>query len=109
MSSINRVPDVIVEIIIKWTFEFHRADAIDRTLLFRSSFDDSMKRICEDIRMNTPIYKFTIRTLSNQVLFLNLCLPNCDPYRVRPHQVPESRIDGYMRRSIGFGTRGAVP
>lgn len=97
-----RVPSPIVEIIIRWTLEFHRADAIQRTDAFRSLFDDTMKRICEDVRMNTPIYKFSIRTQSGTLLYLNLFLPNCDPYRVRPHQVPESRIDGYTRRSIGL-------
>jgi hypothetical protein len=96
------IPSPIVEIIINWTLEFHRADAIQRTYIFRSIFDDPMKRICEDIRMNTPIYKFSIHTQSGQILYLNLFLPNCDPYRVRPHQVPESHIDGYTRRSIGL-------
>jgi hypothetical protein len=42
------IPNVIVEIIIQWTLEFHRADAIQRTDAFRSLFDDPMKRICED-------------------------------------------------------------
>lgn len=81
---------------------FHQADAIQRVNSFRSMFDVPMKRICEDVRMNTPIYKFSVRTQSGQLLYLNLFLPNCDPYRVRPHQVPESRIDGYTRRSIGL-------
>ena len=98
-----RVPSPIVEIIIKWTLEFHRADAIERAQLFRSVFDTNMKQICEDVRMNTPIYRFSIRTQSGQLLYLNLFLPNCDPYRVRPHQVPESRIDGYSRRGLGIG------
>jgi len=49
----NAVPHPIVEIIIKYTLEFHRADAIERTLQFRSIFDTHMKQICEDVRMNT--------------------------------------------------------
>ncbi len=49
----HAVPQPIVEIIIKYTLEFHRADAIERTLQFRSMFDTSMKQICEDVRMNT--------------------------------------------------------
>jgi hypothetical protein len=47
------VPQPIVEIIIKYTLEFHRADAIERTQIFRSMFDTNMKQICEDVRMNT--------------------------------------------------------
>jgi hypothetical protein len=96
---INRIPSVIVEIIICWTIEFHRADAYERFSTFRASYDACMKQICEDIRMNTPIYRFTILTQSGQQLYLNLFLPNCDPYKVRPHQVPESRIHGFQRRS----------
>jgi hypothetical protein len=99
------IPTDIVEIIIKWTLEFHRADAIQRAETFRSIFNIPMKSICEDIRMNTPIYKFAIHTQSNHLLYVNLFLPNCDPYRVRPHQVPESSINGYTRRSIGVSTR----
>jgi hypothetical protein len=96
------IPYPIVEIIIKWTLEFHRADAIERTLHFRSNFDTTMKQICEDVRMNTPVYKFSIHTISNQLIYLNLFLPNCDPYNVRPHQIPESRIDGFIRRGIAL-------
>lgn len=47
------MPHPIVEIIIKWTLEFHRADAIERAQQFRSMFDTPMKQICEDVRMNT--------------------------------------------------------
>jgi hypothetical protein len=95
-----RVPNTVVEIIIKWTLEFHRADAIQRVNAFRSIFHDNMKRICEDINMNTPIYKFAVCTQSSQIIYLNLFLPNCDPYLVRPHLVPESRIDGYKREPV---------
>jgi hypothetical protein len=94
-----------VEIIIYWTHEFHRADAYERFSVFRTLYDTPMKQICEDIRMNTPVYRFTIRTQSGQQLYLNLFLPYCDPYKVRPHQVPESRIDGFQRRCIGLGAR----
>lgn len=96
------IPQPIVEIIIKWTLEFHRADAIERAVHFRSMFDTNMKQICEDVRMNTPVYRFSIRTATNQIIYLNLFLPNCDPYIVRPHQIPESRIDGFIRRGIAL-------
>jgi hypothetical protein len=99
------IPQPIVEIIIKWTLEFHRADAIERAHNFHSNFDTNMKLICEDVRMNTPVYKFSIRTISNQIIYLNLFLPNCDPYTVRPHQIPESRIDGFIRRGIALSPR----
>ena len=55
---INRIPSVILEIIICWTIEFHRADAYERFFTFRASYDALMKQICEDIRMNTVCFLF---------------------------------------------------
>jgi hypothetical protein len=94
----QRIPIPVLEIIQKWIHEFHRVDAMERVAAFRSNFNDVMKCICEDVRMNTPIYKFTIQTQSHHVLYINICLPNCDPHHVHP--LPESHIDGYVRRSI---------
>ena len=95
------IPSPIIEIIIDWTLEFHRADAIERTHGFRTFYDTQFKSICEDIRMNTPVYTFFIEAQSHTI-HLNIFLPNCDPYKVKPHQVPESHIQGYKRRGIGL-------
>lgn len=97
------IPETIVERIVLWTFEFHRVDAIERLGQFQKTHGNTMKHICEDIRANTPIYRFSISTQTGQILYLNLFLPNCDPYKVRPHQVPESRIEGFIRRGLGIG------
>jgi hypothetical protein len=100
---LSDIPDDIVEQIIDWTHAFHRADATERLHQFRSAYNSVMAHICEDIRMNTPIYRFVVRTQSGIPIYINLCLPQCDPYNVRPHQVPESRIEEYSRRSFGIG------
>lgn len=95
------IPTPIIERIIDWTLEFHRADAIERTLGVRTMYESQFKLICEDVRMNTPIYTFFIQA-QTRIIHLNIFLPNCDPYKVRPHQVPESHIQGYKRRGIAI-------
>jgi hypothetical protein len=95
------IPVPIIEIIIAWTLEFHRADANERMEQFRTYYHTIHKSVCEDIRMNTPVYTFFIQAQS-RTIHVNLFLPNCDPYRVRPHQIPESHIQGYKRRSLGL-------
>jgi hypothetical protein len=99
----DRIPSPIERIIFDWVMEFNRADAMDRTAAFRETYRESMLIICEGIEANFPIYKFTIHTPSSHLLQLNICLPDCDPQKVR--SLPETRVVSFLR---GLGKHGAI-
>jgi hypothetical protein len=97
----DNLPSEVQNIIIRWTCEFDRVDAMERMDAFRSNYGETMRSISRDISHNVPLYVFNILTQSDMSLCISVMLPDCDPHKVDVrHRIPESFLVSYNRCSL---------
>jgi hypothetical protein len=97
----DNLPSEVQNIIIRWTCEFDRVDAMERIDAFRSKYGETMRSISRDISHNIPLYVFNILTQSDTSLCISVMLPDCDPHKVDVrHRIPESFLVSYTRCSL---------
>ena len=99
----DALPSVLEAIIDKWLLEFNRVDCMERTAFFQSTYTTQMNSLCEDIRMNMPLYSVDVMTPSQRLITMNLFLYNCDPHKIGPNiPVTHSRVTDFRRRALSI-------
>jgi len=106
----DALPSVLETIIYKWLVEFNRVDCMERAAFFQSTFTTQMNSLCEDIRMNMPLYSVDITTPSHRLLTMNLFLYNCDPQKIGPNiPVTSCSVAGFRRRALSIPPIANIP
>jgi hypothetical protein len=72
------LPHDILNHIYDWLREFHRAESTSRVRIFQNMYGSIWSSVCEDIRMNTPMYSLHLPYAADIHLF-SICSPDCNP------------------------------
>ena len=102
------LPESIERLLYEWLHEFYRRDAMD-LLPAPPEHQAAMRPLCEDLRMNPPVYIFQIRTVHRAALQLRVHLPDCYPQQVHTGlRIPVSHILTWHRRVRPFPSPAMV-
>ncbi len=123
-----QLPDILIQNIMDWIWEFHRADAVERFRIGRQNTQlcQNLACVCEDIRHNPPTYQLDILTAATRPHYSLVPAPNGTQrgmhmrmrlylYECNPHQVqadlhlPESHCVSIRRCSLACRTLYTYP